>query len=461
MPRSDFEKRPIRIVTWIAFTVSLCWGCGGDVESQLALKPRGQVSIDIELGSGVSFRKGSLEVTNHDRSDVVVVADVSGWGGYAVDLDATEHKGNVRIVGRVDGALHWLFGGPSVDVRVLVPPGGAIDARIDGGPLLLEDLTNSIRGRAGDSDIAARRIEGKVDLSSRGSIELEDVDGVVSIQSDDGGVEVSGVRGNLDIRTEGSAVAIASVTGSVSVSAGRGEVEIERVHGPVRVASKRGSIALQDIEGDVHVASERGRIDVKELAGAIAATSGRGGIEVEFLGSPAGSIDAQRGSIHVEVPAFAGFDLHADAGRGKIQLDESFAFVAIPDDTDVAASDLGHPLERWHEIGLQIAAEVQSRVHAQMERVGRELEHRRRGGTGDAPGDGDVVPDRDWLPGRDDPSSSWEAPHWGWNNPDWEWGWGGGFDGWKDRPLVSGTVNGGGEALRLSARRGSIQILER
>ncbi len=64
--------------------------CGdSDYDYSLSARPGGELSVDIELGSGVSFDRGSLEITSHEADEVRVIADVSGWGGYAVDLDVT------------------------------------------------------------------------------------------------------------------------------------------------------------------------------------------------------------------------------------------------------------------------------------------------------------------------------------------------------------------------------------
>ena len=91
--------------------------------------------------SSTTFTR-SLAIRSHEADDVRVVADSIGWGRYAVDLDVTQEDERISLVGRVEGTLHWIFGGPSVDIEIRVPPGVGVDARIEGGPLLLEDLTS-------------------------------------------------------------------------------------------------------------------------------------------------------------------------------------------------------------------------------------------------------------------------------------------------------------------------------
>ena len=73
-----------------AALAALLWSsCGGaDLDESFSVRPGGELSVDIVLGSGVSFDRGSLEITSHPANAVRVVAEVSGWGEYAVDLDA-------------------------------------------------------------------------------------------------------------------------------------------------------------------------------------------------------------------------------------------------------------------------------------------------------------------------------------------------------------------------------------
>ncbi len=422
--------------------------CGGaDFDRSLPARAGGELWVDLELGSGFSFDKGSLEITSHSKDEVRVVAKVSGWGEYAVDIDVRERDGDARVVGRVDGFLHWAFGGPTVDLRVFVPQDYTVDARIDGGPLLLEDLVGPVAARAEGSEVTLRRSEGDVELTvSGGHVTVEDVEGALTIHSREGGVEVSGVRGDLGVRSEDGSIEIASVKGRVDAATKGGAIKIERVRGHVRARTARGRIELDDIEGDVDVATERGRIEVTGLQGRIQAHSGRGGIDVEFAGDPAGAIETERGSIEVEIPADASFALEAETRRGAVELDEDFALVPA------ATPDVAAPPTSWRELGEGIAREVRDKVSRRLERGLREGNW------------GELDWDFDW---------SWEDR--GWKGDDHGWGWDRGWgdrdwgrrrlgDGWRGGgrgERVAGTVNGGGATLVLRTTRGSIHVDER
>ena len=253
--------------------LGLWLNCGGvDRDQRVAAKRGGTLSVDLTLGSGFSFDKGSLTVSSHALDEVRVVVDTSGWGDYAVDVDVSESPDGVNIVGRVDGFLHWIFGGPTVDLSVWVPPRYSVDASIEDGPLLIEDVNGPIVARIEGSELTLRRAEGGVKLvASGGPVVIEDIDGDLELEAQDGEVSVSSLRGDLRLRTRRGDVKVSSVTGRVDVATARGAIELERVHGDARVASDSGDIEIDDLEGNLEVRTNRGRIEVDDLEGTILA----------------------------------------------------------------------------------------------------------------------------------------------------------------------------------------------
>jgi hypothetical protein len=317
-----------------------------DFEELIPVDPGGSATVDLALGEGFSFDRGSLHVRSHDTNDVRVVAESSGWGRYAIDLDLSHESDRLALVGRVDGFLYWLFGGPTVNVSLWLPEEFTLEARISGGPLVLEDLAGplAITASAEGGDVTLRRAEGTIRLASTsGSIDVEDVEGDLEVQARDGEIDVAGVRGAVTVLAEHGTVEVESVTGPVTVASriGRlhgsvdiesvtgpvtvesehGRVEIDRVRGKVSVTTGRAGIEVEDVDGSVVARTERGGIRLEEVDGEVRARSGRGSIEVVFRGAPRGEIETERGDIGVRVPDQVGFDLDARTERGDIQLD--------------------------------------------------------------------------------------------------------------------------------------------
>ena len=313
----------VLVAVLVPITCGSVDGSPSDLDERIPVEPGGTAYLDVELGEGFSFDKGSLEVRSHDAGNVRILAETTGWGAYAVDLKLTRADNDVRLVGRVDGFLHWIFGGPTVEVRVWVPAGYGVDSRILGGPMLLEDLAGPVTARVDDDELTVRRVEGPVKLASaRGSIDVEDIEGALEIASGRGSVDVHGVHGSVRIAIDRGSLELESVTGTVEAETQRGHLEIEDVRGDVSVSSDRGHVEVEDVEGSVVAKTDSGRIEIEELYGSVHAFSGRGGIEVEFAGKPSGSIETARGSIEIEVPRTASFQLEARTDRGRIELDD-------------------------------------------------------------------------------------------------------------------------------------------
>lgn len=293
----------------------------GSFDERVPVGAGGSIRADIELGSALSFDKGSLLIRSHEEDEVRVVADIGGWGSYAVDLDLSHEGDQVELVGRVDGPLDWLFGGPRVDVQVFVPRDFTVEAHIDGGPLSLEDLVGPVTAVVERTDVSLRRAEGRVVVESeRGSITAEDVEGEFVVRSSEGAIDVAGVRGSLVVDSGRGDVEIDSVRGDVRVQSDRGRVEVESVRGNLAIRSDRGRVEAREIDGAVDARTGRGGIELDAIDGVVSARSERGSIDVHFEGDPAGDIQTGRGSIYVAVPDEAGFDLDARTERGRIEV---------------------------------------------------------------------------------------------------------------------------------------------
>lgn len=298
---------------------------GADLDERIPVGPGGSMVADIALGDALSFDRGSLRIRSHDAEDVRVRADASGWGQYAVQLDLSRVEESVRLVGRVDGPLDWLFGGPRVSVRIWVPRDFAVEARIEGGPLGLEDLAGPITANVSgtESEVWLRGARGPVSVvAGRGGIEIEDVDGDLEVTSQGGSIEVTGVRGSLRVSTRGgSSVDVESVTGPVTVESEDGQVRVEEVRGDVEVRAVSAHIDAEDVQGRVVARTGRGDIQVEDVDGEVSLRTERGEIEVEFEGEPRGRVETGRGDIEIEVSEGWGFALDARTGRGTIELD--------------------------------------------------------------------------------------------------------------------------------------------
>jgi hypothetical protein len=302
------------------------WGAHerSDFDRMLAVGPGGSLSADIELGGGISFDHGSLEVRSHDDAEVRIVSETSGWGKYAVGLDVEQEGNKIQLVGRVAGSLHWMFGGPSLDVRVWVPRDFNVQARIEGGPLVLEDLAGPLRAEVHDAEATLRRSQGPVTLRlEQGSVQIEDIDGPLDVQLEGGDMYLVGMRGELTVRaTHGGHMEVDSVIGPVRIESEHHRVDIEDIQGDLEVRTEYARVDAEDIEGRVVAQTGHGGLHLENIDGEVIATSVHGMVQIEFAGVPRGRVETESGRIEIQVPDEVGFDLDARSERGRIRLDD-------------------------------------------------------------------------------------------------------------------------------------------
>ena len=276
---------------WLAIALSIALlACSpgefsGSLDQRLPAKPGGLLQVDLDLGEAARTERVTLDVRSHDADEVWAVADVSGPGASAVSFRLEHDDTGVRVYGRAGGLLSWLFGGPSVQLRVFVPREFSVDLRSASGPIRVEDVTGSQRARTSDGCLDVRGAEGPVRLRTRGgAITVTEVQGAVEVRAQDGSIELGWITGAVDART------------------GQGNLSASHLDGRAELRADSGEIELRDVRGEVSAKTESGAV------------------YASFLADPSGSIETQRGSVEVSLPAAAKLALDARSGRGRVEI---------------------------------------------------------------------------------------------------------------------------------------------
>jgi hypothetical protein len=241
--------------------------------------------------------------------EVRVLASTSGWGSGSVRVTVEPDPGGVRIEGRVEGALSWLFGGPHVELQVFVPERTNIDLRTTVGPVRVTGMRGSVRVRVDDGDV-----------------ELRDAEGDAKLRTVRGDVEVSGLDGDLEVKTS------------------EGAIEIEDVRGTVRARTTIGSIDAQRVEGSVVARAAEGNVELAEVSGRVEARTGLGAVRTIFSGAPQGALETAEGDLEVSFPTRAAADLDARGGALEIAAGIEFAGEQGPAHAVGALAGGGAPL---------------------------------------------------------------------------------------------------------------------
>ncbi|MEX2205134.1 MAG: DUF4097 family beta strand repeat-containing protein [Myxococcota bacterium] len=259
----------------------------GSLDQRLPARPGGLLQVDLDLGPEARHERVAIEVRSHDADEVWAVADVSGPGASSVSFRLEHDDAGVRVYGRSYGLLSWLFGGPSVQLRVFVPREFSVDLRSGSGPIRVEDVTGSLRAR-----------------------------------TTDGALEVRGAEGPVRLRTHGGQVAVAEVQGDVEIRAQDGSIELGWITGAVDARTGQGNLAASHLDGRVELRADSGEIELRDVRGQVSAKTESGSVYASFLADPSGVIETQRGSVEVSLPAAAKLALDARSGRGRVEIGE-------------------------------------------------------------------------------------------------------------------------------------------
>jgi len=256
------------------------------LDQRIPVAPGGLLQVDVDLGAEARSDRVSLDVRAHDADEVWVVADVSGPGSGSVSFRLEHDPAQVvRLYARSRGILAWLFGGPSVQLRVFVPRHFALDLRSASGPIRVEEVNGEIRARTLDA-----------------RLEVRAVDGPLRLRSGTGAIAVSEVQGDVEVRGQDA------------------PIELAWVHGKVDARTGTGDIAARHLDGAVELRADRGELQLRDVRGPVTAKTESGAIYASFVGDSAGDLETQRGSIEVSLPAQARARVEAQAGRGEVEL---------------------------------------------------------------------------------------------------------------------------------------------
>jgi hypothetical protein len=257
-----------------------------ELDQRVPARPGGRLQVDLDFGEETRWERVSLEVRSHDADEVWAVADVSGLGSSTVRFRLEHDPRVVRLYGRAGGILSWLFGGPSVSVRVWVPREFSVDLRCTSGPIRVEEVTGELRARTRDAPIEVRGAEGRLDLHTRG-----------------GAIQVTEVLGDVTARAAAGALDLSWIKGAVDARTGQGDVDVSHVAGGMWLRTDSGEIRIREAQGPAHARTEWG---------AVYAT---------FAGEPSGDLETQRGSIEVALPGHSRVALDVRSPRGTVEVD--------------------------------------------------------------------------------------------------------------------------------------------
>jgi DUF4097 and DUF4098 domain-containing protein YvlB len=224
---------------------------------------------------------GAIEVRPWDRQEVQVVIERRGATKEAADtieIQADQNGDRIVVEAKVPhtrGLSIW-HNNRSAKLIVSLPAASDLKARSGDGSIDVEGVDGKVTLSSGDGSIRGRRLHGDVEAhTGDGSIRLDAVDGTLNVDTGDGSIVAAGTFTSVRARSGDGSVNISAESGSTSaadwnISTGDGSVILalpQDFAAEIDAHTGDGGIRLQDV-GLSNVTGKFGKDSVRGRLGA-------------------------------------------------------------------------------------------------------------------------------------------------------------------------------------------------
>jgi DUF4097 and DUF4098 domain-containing protein YvlB len=187
-------------------------------------------------------------------------------------------------------------------VRV-VPQGEWVVLTTPGGAIMPSVVLKS--GRLARAEIS----------TSEGGVEVNGIDGTLSVDSGAGELACDRIRGDCKLVTGGGDIRVGQVDGWLHSTTGAGRIMVRTVRGEAVLETNGGDISANEVGGQVRAETGGGGVTIGVAGGQVSATTGGGQINI---GKAGGIVTARNMAGPVQIGAAAG--VRCESGTGGVRL---------------------------------------------------------------------------------------------------------------------------------------------
>jgi putative adhesin len=177
--------------------------------------------------------------------------------------------------------------------------------------------------------------------------------GPVAIRGGHGDISVSHVSKAVRVLVERGNIDLQMIGEHVSATCGGGNIKGERLAKGVSAETGEGDITLMVVgASEATVKHGTGRIDIGGAREGVVSSTDGGDLYVKAVPRSDWKLNSRSGTIRVELPERAGFDLDASTDSGRLQFDR--------DDLTTLAGDVRQALQKVNGGGKKIEARTES-----------------------------------------------------------------------------------------------------
>ena len=245
-----FSSGALSLVALLAFLLPSSGFCQDErTEKTFSVKPGGWVDLRADFGSIIVRSAPGNEVKvdvrkwisgRHRRSAAELFQDF--------EVTYSQSDRGVSITAEMHG---WNRNndGLQVEFHITVPKQYSLDLNTAGGSIEVDDLNGEVKVETSGGSLSLGRIEGPVTgRTSGGSIELRQAKGNISVHTSGGGIRVGEVSGDVDVETSGGSIDVDGAAGNLRAHTSGGGISLRRLHGAVKASTSGGSVEAELLE---------------------------------------------------------------------------------------------------------------------------------------------------------------------------------------------------------------------
>jgi DUF4097 and DUF4098 domain-containing protein YvlB len=151
----------------------------------------------------------------------------------------------------------------------------------------------------GGGNIEAEDINGRTSLvTAGGTIVAGNIYGSAHLETAGGHLTLKNVTGDLSAISGGGHITTGAVSGSATLHTNGGHIRAESIHGPAHLSTGGGNIFVEHSGSELFADTVGGQIEVGETSGLVKAKNGGGGIRVVRVSGPT-NLETVGGSIYL------------------------------------------------------------------------------------------------------------------------------------------------------------------
>jgi hypothetical protein len=252
--------------------------------------------LSSDLTGSVPVRDGEHLRLVSDLGNIVIHTQASGKCSYHVHLEADASQKNAQqLLKNFAVSARRTLNGVHLKGQTAQGAAGRLWVTFE----LSIPQNFHVEAVTGGGNIEMDDIKGRVDLSTAGgNITAGNIDGSVRLETNGGHITVRNVSGDLVSNTGGGHITTGTIAGNASLRTSGGHIRVASIGGAAHLFTGGGNVTLEHSGGELFAETSGGQIEVGEATGLVQARTGGGGIRVVRVSGPS-DLHTVGGSIYL------------------------------------------------------------------------------------------------------------------------------------------------------------------